>query len=99
VELYGRYEWGDSDSNKFRTFAGSTNANGEQLSILTVGVNWFPEGSKNRNLKWTADIGFGLTPIIDWANSGADWMVDYTNNGGGSNDGQVVIRTQMQLLF
>lgn len=99
LELYSRYEWGNSDSNKFRTFAGTTGTNGEELSILTVGLNWFPAGSKNRNLKWSADVGFGFTPIIDWANSGADWMVDYTNNGGGSNDGQVVIRTQMQLLF
>jgi hypothetical protein len=99
LELYSRYEWGNSDSNKFRTFAGATSANGEELSILTVGLNWFPAGSKNRNLKWSADVGFGFTPIIDWANSGADWMVDYTNNNGGSNNGQVVIRTQMQLLF
>jgi hypothetical protein len=99
LELYSRYEWGNSDSNKYRTFAGSTDANGEELSILTVGLNWFPAGSKNRNLKWSADVGIGFTPIIDWANSGADWMVDYTNNGGASNDGQVVIRTQMQILF
>lgn len=99
LELYSRYEWGNSDSNKFRTFAGTTNANGEQLSVLTVGLNWFPAGSKNRNLKWSADIGFGFTPVIDWANSGADWNVDYTSAGGASNDGQVVIRTQMQLLF
>jgi hypothetical protein len=99
LELYSRYEWGNSDSNKYRTFAGATDANGEELSILTVGLNWFPAGSKNRNLKWSADVGIGFTPIIDWANSGADWMVDYTNDGGASNDGQVVIRTQMQILF
>lgn len=99
LELYSRYEWGNSDSNKYRTFAGTTGANGEQLSILTVGLNWFPAGSKNRNLKWSADVGIGFTPIIDWANSGADWMVDYSNNGGASNDGQVVVRTQMQILF
>jgi len=99
LELYSRYEWGNSDSNKYKTFAGATDANGEELSILTVGLNWFPAGSKNRNLKWSADVGIGFTPVIDWANSGADWMVDYTNNGGTSNDGQVVIRTQMQILF
>ena len=99
LELYGRYEWGNSDSDQYRTAPGTTNANGESLSILTVGLNWFPAGSKNRSLKWSTDIGFGFTPIVDWANSGADWQVDYTATGGSGNSGQVVIRTQMQLLF
>jgi hypothetical protein len=99
LELYGRYEYGNSDSDKFRTFAGTTSANGETLSLLTVGLNWFPAGSKNRNLKWSADVGLGFSPIVDWANGGADWRVDYTSSGGTGNSGQVVIRTQMQLLF
>jgi len=99
LELYSRYEYGNSDGDKFRTFAGSTDANGQTLSLLTVGLNWFPAGSRNRNLKWSADVGFGFSPIVDWANGGADWQVDYTPDGGVGNSGQVVIRTQMQLLF
>jgi len=99
IELYTRYEYGNSDSDKFRTFAGTENANGQTLSILTLGMNWFPAGSRNRNIKWTTDVGVGFSPIIDWANAGADWQVDYTQRNGSGNDGQVVVRTQMQLLF
>jgi hypothetical protein len=61
----------------------------EDLSLITVGVNAY----YNANVKMTADVGFGL----DQVSAGSDitgWQAD-----GGTDDGQVVIRTQLQLTF
>lgn len=99
VEAYARYEVGNTDTDQFRTNATATLANAEDDSILTVGVNWWPEGVKQKYLKLTADIGYAFTPIIDFSGSGAGWLPDYTDSGGVSSEGQWVFRTQLQIIF
>jgi hypothetical protein len=64
----------------------------EDLNVVTIGVNRY--WSKH-SLKWTTDIGFALDEIHDdWDSSGAGWRED-----GAGEDGQVVLRSQFQLLF
>jgi hypothetical protein len=97
VELFGRYEFGDTDSNKFRT--ASLLADGEKASIITAGVNWYPMGSGNTGIKWTTDIGFALDPVVDFNSSGGNWLSDQTGAGASTSDGQLVLRSQIQLTF
>ncbi|MDY7108747.1 MAG: porin [Planctomycetota bacterium] len=64
----------------------------EDLSLLTIGVNryWARHG-----LKWTTDLGFGINEVASpWSTTGAGWQADALDQ-----DGQIVFRTQMQLLF
>ncbi len=64
----------------------------EDLSVLTVGVTKYWD---RHNLKWSSDVGFALDPVeAVWASDGAGWRTDSTDE-----DGQVVIRSQLQLLF
>lgn len=71
---------------------GDDDSAAENLSLLTVGVNRY---FAQHNLKWTADLGYAFNPIADhWASSGAGYRED--ENG---DDGQTVLRTQLQLLF
>ena len=55
----------------------------------------------NKDLKWTTDVGYAVTPVGDFNSSGADWLTDGSSTAGNgfSNDGQWVIRSQFQLLF
>ena len=80
-ELYGQYEWADSDIDGV-----------EDLSVITVGVTKYWD---KHNLKWQADIGYGLNEVASvFAQDGAGWRADPTGD-----DGQIVFRTQIQLLF
>ena len=86
-ELFGRYEWGDDDTA------------GPDLSILTAGVNYFFAGHR---LKWGADVGVALNEVTGTWGDGfigaggdlAGWRTDAPGEKG-----QVVIRSQIQLLF
>jgi hypothetical protein len=87
-ELFGRFEWADSDD-----------ATSEDLMIATIGVNkyWNKHG-----LKWTTDVGYGFDAVESFWVSGsgngaerAGWRADASDE----EDGQFVIRTQLQLLF
>jgi hypothetical protein len=71
----------------------------ETASVATVGLNWYIGGSKD--LKWSTDVGLGFAPVGDFASSGADWLGDGSSTAGegSTNDGQWVVRTQLQLLF
>jgi phosphate-selective porin OprO and OprP len=97
LELFGRYEYGDTDSDQFRT--ANLLANGETASVVTIGANWYPLGYKNTGLKWTTDVGFALDSIVDFNSSGGNWLSDQTGTGAPTSDGQFVIRSQIQLLF
>ncbi|MHC4991039.1 MAG: porin [Planctomycetota bacterium] len=80
VELFARYEWGDSDTAA------------PDLSVVTVGVNGY---IARHDLKWTVDVGYGLDEVAEfWASSGAGWRADEPGD-----DGQIVVRTQFQLIF
>jgi len=82
-ELFGRYEWSD------RGALGSA-GNPDNLNLITIGVNKYFAG---HNAKWTTDIGFGLEPVPVTVPI-TDWRAD-----SGSNTGQFVVRSQLQLAF
>ena len=66
-------------------------------NIGTVGLNWYLSG---RSVKFTSDVGVSWNPQIFQTGlygdniSGADYRTE--GEGGG---GQIVARTQLQLLF
>lgn len=72
---------------------GSSDIDGDSdLSVLTVGFTKF---FNKHQLKWQNDIGYGFNAVAStWANDGAGWRTDAPDE-----DGQVVIRSQFQLLF
>lgn len=62
----------------------------DNISIVTVGITRFFSG---HNAKWTTDIGIGLDPVpFDVPVTG--WRVD-----SAGEDGQIVIRSQFQMVF
>lgn len=64
----------------------------EDLNVITVGVNRY---WARHNLKWTTDVGVGLDEVSGaWASSSAGWRTDLPDE-----DGQMVIRSQLQLAF
>jgi len=82
-EVIARYEWGDLDG------AGTVS---DELSILTVGVNRFWD---RHGLKWMTDLGYAFKAVdAEWPGTLLGWRPDGTDG-----DGQIVFRTQMQLLF
>ena len=88
LELYGRWEfgWWKQEIDEV------TALNFSDMSTLEFGVNYYLQG---QDVKWSTDIGFGLTRIGDaWANDIAGWRVD--TEGA---EPQIVIRTQLQLMF
>ncbi len=92
LEAFARYEYGDLDG-------GGTAAPTpfDELSVITVGANYYFNGAGNHNLKWTTDIGFTLDEIDPtWAAGGVGGGIGYLVD---SQDTQIVFRTQFQLLF
>jgi hypothetical protein len=62
------------------------------LSVVTVGVVRYYNGN---SLKWTTDVGVGLNPVASvFAAPSLGWQVDAPGENG-----QVVVRSQLQLLF
>lgn len=83
-------------TEKWEAFAryewGDADGEAADLSMLTVGMNRYVD---RHDLKLTADVGYGLNEVGRfWSSSGAGWRRD--NRG---QDGQVVVRFQLQLLF
>ncbi|MEE8154133.1 MAG: hypothetical protein V3T53_04130, partial [Phycisphaerales bacterium] len=73
-------------------WADADSAGINDLSVITFGVNRF---WAKHALKWTTDIGIGLNEIAGpFSASGAGWRTDKPGE-----DGQIVVRSQMQLLF
>jgi hypothetical protein len=96
LELFAQFENGEIDNAIF--------ANGSNdMSVFRLGFNYWPYAGKN-NIKWTSDIGWAGDSIAngggsgissaDWVSSGNGWRSDT-----GTNDDQMLIRTQLQLLF
>lgn len=86
----GSYYFTDRIEGYARYSWGSSPMGGPDLNVLTAGANWYFSGQQ---LKWTSDIGVALTPVSSFfASSGADWLASATA-------GEVVIRSQFQLLF
>ncbi|MHC4947000.1 MAG: porin [Planctomycetota bacterium] len=82
-ELFARYDYID---------IGDLIPTGEDYEVITVGVNRY---WAKHALKWTTDVQFGLEEI--------DGRVDSSGIGtltdAPGEDGQIVIRSQFQLLF
>jgi hypothetical protein len=62
----------------------------DDLSAVTIGVNKYFSG---HNAKWTTDIGFGVDEVDFSPADLTGWRTD------GNDSGQIVVRTQWQLVF
>ncbi len=103
MQVFGRYELGDiKDYEASTTQAAASGYRNGHDSTLTVGMNYWPSGSKN--VKFTADFGYAFSFLNN--NGTAPWSADYTSSGNGwradlngAKGGQWLIRSQMQLVF
>lgn len=84
-ELFIQYQYGYIDSN-------SNIVDVPDLSILTAGVNWYIDG---QDLKFSVDVGVALEDVSQF------WAFDITGyrTSTDGTGGQLVVRTQFQLLF
>jgi hypothetical protein len=62
----------------------------EDISLITVGVNKYFSG---HNAKWTTDLGFSLESV-----AGSNDLTGIRSDFG-DEDGQLIFRTQWQILF
>jgi hypothetical protein len=100
IELFARWEWMNTQNK-------NTNVAGDNISentpnsafvnnIGTLGANWY----MSKNVKWTTDFGVSWNPVTFQTGlfgqniAGADYRTEGANGGG-----QIVFRTQLQLLF
>jgi len=106
VELFARWEWmstahtnaGTAGLDNVATGDVSTNSPNSAFvnNIGTLGANWY----MSKNVKWTTDFGVSWNPVT-FQNGlfGQDIAgADYRTEGAGGG-GQLVFRTQLQLLF
>ena len=68
---------------------GTTEAAGNDLSVVTVGANYW----LNDNVKWTTDVGYAFDGI------GAGWNVADTGWNNSVDSGEYLVRTQIQVEF
>lgn len=85
-ELFGRYEWLDPDT-----------AGVDDLSVATIGVNKY---FSKHAVKWTTDVGYSFDQVQANGLGGAADLegAGYRDDPAGE-DGQLVFRSQLQLLF
>ena len=83
LEFFGQFEygWWDFDGNSLA-----------DLTLVTFGANYYIDG---HDLKWTTDIGVGISKIE------TPWAANIAGYRGEPDDAepQVVFRTQLQLVF
>jgi len=68
---------------------GSLDGSTEDLSVATFGVNYY----FNKNVKWTTDLGYALNSID------AGWRLGDTGWNTTTEDGEYLLRTQLQVQF
>jgi hypothetical protein len=89
IELIARYEWGDMDI-----------AGVEDLSALTAGFNYFFD---RHSLRWTTDVMYSFNAMNQVTLGGQTfgWPVAFQGWRGepAGSEGQLVVRSQIQLLF
>ena len=93
-EVFGRYEYGSATINGIDEILNpngtSTLDNGNALSILTIGANWYIDGE---DLKWTTDFGVAIESLDGvWWNGPNGWRA-------AEDGGELVFRSQLQLRF
>ncbi len=97
VELFAQYQNGSINNATWENGSNSMDA-------TRVGFNYWPQAGSNM-VKWTTDVAWAGSSIAagssDSGIASAAW--DSTGNGWrqdqGNNDGQMLLRTQLQLLF
>lgn len=94
IELFARYSFGEIPNAVSEGGLPS-----DDLNVMTLGGNWFI----NPNMKLTMDWGYAFNPVTDggipptsadYTTSGTGWRADV-----GDEDGQWLLRAQMQLVF
>jgi hypothetical protein len=100
IELFARWEWmstADGDNNAATDFVYANSANNAFVNnIGTIGGNWYI----SKNVKFTTDFGVSWNPVVFQQGlfgqniAGADYRTE-----GSSGGGQLVFRSQLQLLF
>jgi hypothetical protein len=101
IELFGRWEWmSTSSANGTSTASDNISENSANSAFVnnigTIGANWYI----SKNVKFTTDFGVSWNPVtfqqgIFGQNiAGADYRTEGSNGGG-----QLVFRSQLQLLF
>jgi hypothetical protein len=64
----------------------------EDLSVFTVGAT---KSWAKHSLIWQTDIGYAFNNVSSsWSSTGAGWRTDAPDT-----DGQIVLRSQIQLVF
>ena len=101
VELFARWEWMNTQSTPSNVagndVAFNTAYDGFVNNIGTIGMNWYIKG---RSIKFTSDLGVSWNPQIFQQGLYGDNIsgANYRNEGE-AGGGQIVIRSQLQLLF
>jgi hypothetical protein len=91
MELFVQYQEGTIENQNM------------DMDVFRVGCNIWPNPDSN-NVKWTTDIGWAGKTLSDGAGSGIS-SADWVSSGNGwradnaGEDDQMLIRTQLQLLF
>jgi phosphate-selective porin OprO/OprP len=71
---------------------GDADWRGEDLHLVTAGLNYYFD---RHDLKLTVDVGYGLSEVDGiWDSRSRGWRAD-----ADGEEGQVVVRTQLQMLF
>ncbi|MFZ4721591.1 MAG: porin [Phycisphaerales bacterium] len=100
VELFARWEWMSTQNENTNTAGSDVSLNTPNSAFVnnigTIGANWY----MSKNVKWTTDFGVSWNPVTFQTGlfgqniAGADYRTEGSNGGG-----QIVFRTQLQLLF
>jgi hypothetical protein len=92
VLVQGAWRLSDAWELAARYEYGDADQLAKDLSIVTVGVNYY---IADHALKWQNDVGFALNEVNGfWSSTSRGWLTDRAGN-----DGQIVFRSQVQLLF
>ncbi len=92
VELFAQYQEGEVSGSNM------------DMDAIRFGFNYWPTAGSN-NIKWSTDVAWAGktitnggavagTPSADWVSSGNGWRADT-----GSEKDQMLLRTQLQILF
>ena len=96
-ELFVQYQNGEVNDAVFAT--GSS-----EMSAFRIGINYWPIMGSN-HLKWTTDVAWSHDSLADGGAVAGNGSADWTGTGNGwrqdilNGDGQMLVRTQVQLVF
>jgi hypothetical protein len=93
-EVFGRFEFGSADIPLITNITAPTFVdtleNGNDLMLLSVGVNWYIDGE---DFKWSSDAGVSLDKVDGiWWNGENGWRASGEEN-------EFVLRSQLQIAF